>query len=289
MAAAAPAVKTRLRMHAASEGVALIDKVQRLAFFSRLLWPTTRNALQWAELQRGNRVLDLGCGNGHATLGLASFVGRVGRITGVDTSAKALESAAAYVQQNRDEDAMARVSFLKAEIPNNMAELANKRFDLVYSRLLFSYVPEPLASLETCKELLWPGGRILVEDVDYSSSFCYPSSPAFDRYKELHTAISAQLKGHPLIGPKLYSMVKEAGFVDARVRVVQPVFTHADEGRAVARASLQDIRNQVLAHDLASESELAELDHQLRELEHRPDALISLPRIFQVTARVPTP
>jgi hypothetical protein len=29
---------------------------------------------------------------------------------------------------------------------------------------------------------------MLVEDVDYSSSFCYPPNDAFEQYKALHTS-----------------------------------------------------------------------------------------------------
>ena len=87
-----------------------------------------------------------------------------------------------------------------------MAALEKQKFDLVYSRLLFSYLPDPATAMAKVKDLLWPGGRVLgkelelhhrislthplfftlVEDVDYSGAFCYPPNKAFETYKELH-------------------------------------------------------------------------------------------------------
>eukprot|EP00730_Choanoeca_flexa_P020309 TRINITY_DN9926_c0_g1_i2.p2 TRINITY_DN9926_c0_g1~~TRINITY_DN9926_c0_g1_i2.p2 ORF type:complete len:280 (+),score=63.57 TRINITY_DN9926_c0_g1_i2:1860-2699(+) len=262
-----------------------MDKIQRLAFFSRLLWPTTNNALTWAGIERGSRVMDLGCGNGHATLGLASKLGRVGRIVGVDANAKALDSAMDYMESHLDDDVMAKIEFIQAQVPDEMAALEKRKFDLIYSRLLFSYVPDPAAALNACKQLLWPGGKVLLEDVDYSSSFCYPASDAFDRYKELHTTVSTQLKGHPNIGPQLFSMFQQAGLVDVRVRCVQPIFTADNEGHAVARITLQDIREQVVHNNLATDAELDELSQELAALEATPGSIVSLPRIFQVTGR----
>ena len=146
---------------------------------------------------------------------------------------------------------------------------------------------------------------MLVEDVDYGSSFCYPPNEAFEHYKSLHTseplsqlaclrvpcltcrraAVSTQLKGHPHIGPELFAMFQSAGFTDVRVRVVQPVFTAAEEGHAVAQTSLQDIRQQVVANGLATEAELNEVHRGLVVLGKEPGSIVSLPRIFQVTGK----
>eukprot|EP00730_Choanoeca_flexa_P020310 TRINITY_DN9926_c0_g1_i3.p1 TRINITY_DN9926_c0_g1~~TRINITY_DN9926_c0_g1_i3.p1 ORF type:complete len:131 (+),score=30.95 TRINITY_DN9926_c0_g1_i3:62-454(+) len=98
-------------------------------------------------------------------------------------------------------------------------------------------------------------------------------------------AVSTQLKGHPNIGPQLFSMFQQAGLVDVRVRCVQPIFTADNEGHAVARITLQDIREQVVHNNLATDAELDELSQELAALEATPGSIVSLPRIFQVTGR----
>ena len=67
--------------------------VSRLAVLSRVLMPTTLEALKWAGLQRGSRCLDLGCGDGLATHSLAQAVGRVGRVVGLDADPAAVKAA----------------------------------------------------------------------------------------------------------------------------------------------------------------------------------------------------
>src|SRR5689334_17993322 len=45
------------------------------------------------DLQEGDRILDVGCGLGGATLALAQFVGAAGRVVGVDNSATMIAEA----------------------------------------------------------------------------------------------------------------------------------------------------------------------------------------------------
>lgn len=135
----------------------------RAALLSKLLWPTTREALRWANLQRGARginhpisvllrslqcrwvestvppalltymmlVLDLGCGNGMASLGISEAIGRVGRVTAVDANPTAIDEAEKNVRHFFNEDSMARINFGQVELPNNMTAIEGKMFDLV--------------------------------------------------------------------------------------------------------------------------------------------------------------
>jgi hypothetical protein len=82
-------------------------------------------------------------------------------------------------------------------------------------------------------------------------------------------------------------MVKRAGFEHVRVRAVQPVFTAEEEGRMIARASLEDIKPRLLETQLATPDELDELTEQLKVFENQENMITSLPRIFQVTGERP--
>ena len=54
---------------------------------------STENVLRRSGIERGMRVLDLGCGSGDASLLIAKMVGPSGLVVGVDESAEAIDEA----------------------------------------------------------------------------------------------------------------------------------------------------------------------------------------------------
>ncbi len=61
--------------------------------FDTMLAPCGRRLLAAAALVPGERVLDVGCGNGAVSLNAARAVGPGGRVTGLDLSTPMLERA----------------------------------------------------------------------------------------------------------------------------------------------------------------------------------------------------
>src|SRR5580658_5481416 len=61
--------------------------------FDSMLAPFGRRLLAAAVLKPGERVLDVGCGNGAVSLDAARAVGPGGQVTGLDLSAPMLEVA----------------------------------------------------------------------------------------------------------------------------------------------------------------------------------------------------
>jgi SAM-dependent methyltransferase len=104
--------------------------------------------------QRAGDVLDLGCGTGSLSL-LAAEQGH--RVTGVDRSRRMLERA-------RDKLAGRDALFL----PGDAAKppVGERRFDAVLVRHVLWTLPDPARALRHWRDLLRPGGRmVLVEGV----------------------------------------------------------------------------------------------------------------------------
>ena len=86
------------------------------------------------------------------------------------------------------------------------------------------------------------------------------------------------------IGARLPALLRAAGCVDVRVRVVQPAALEGDVKR-MAPLTLANIADAVLAAGLADGDELARLQAELDAQAADPDALASLPRIVQAWGR----
>jgi trans-aconitate methyltransferase len=99
----------------------------------------------------GERILDLGCGTGQLTAGIAGAVGRSGRVVGIDRSAE-------MVARAREEHP--GVDFLRADA---RAFTVRDRFDAVFSNAALHWITEQDAVTATVTDLLGPGGRFVAE------------------------------------------------------------------------------------------------------------------------------
>ena len=120
-----------------------------------------RRTLALAELQRGDRVLDVGCGTGVLTRRAAEAVGPEGMAVGIDPG-----------------PAMIGVARLKAARTVNRAQFelgviealafGNDAFDVVLSSFVLHHLPADVkrAGLREVWRVLKPGGRFVLLDFD---------------------------------------------------------------------------------------------------------------------------
>lgn len=252
---------------------------ERLRVLARVMHPQSAALLDRCALRDGLVCLDLGCGGGDVTLELARRVGPNGRATGVDMDETKLELARAEAQQR----GVANVEFRPADVRETFGSPV---FDLVYARFLLTHLADPSGMVRRIYGQLRPGGTIAVEDVDFAGNFTSPESEAFQRYHQLYCATVTKRGGDPNIGPRLPVLLKDAGFEDIRVSVVQPMALEGD-AKLLNPLTLEAIAGAVLEDGLATR---AEIDHLVRELyafAANPRTLAGTPRIVQVSARRP--
>jgi hypothetical protein len=128
------------------------------------------------------------------------------------------------------------------------------------------------------------GGVVAVEDIDFSGAFTYPHSPAFERYRELYRAVVERRGADAAIGPRVPALLREAGFTDLDVAVVQPVGLQGDT-KLLDPVTMQGIAGAVLAEGLATKDEIDAVAHAMFEFALDPTTLVSVPRIVQVWGR----
>jgi ubiquinone/menaquinone biosynthesis C-methylase UbiE len=110
-----------------------------------------------AELVRGPNVLDLGCGTGNLTIRLA---GLGLSVVGVDLSPEMLAVAKRKVQPG------ATVRWVQAGAVELIDHFSAESFDTIVGILVFSELSdaEQRAVLRQCRELLRPGGCLILAD-----------------------------------------------------------------------------------------------------------------------------
>ncbi|KRE61672.1 class I SAM-dependent methyltransferase [Nostocoides sp. Soil756] len=137
------------RVRATFDAVADDYDQSGVAFFG----PAALGLLEALAPQPGERALDIGCGRGAVTTGLARAVLPTGTVEAVDLSAAMVAHTSALLAR---EGLDARVRVMDAVDP----DLPAGSFDVVASALVLFFLPDPAAALARWVRLLAPGGRI---------------------------------------------------------------------------------------------------------------------------------
>src|SRR5262245_912750 len=152
---------------------------ERLKLLSQVLLPTTSQLLKTAGISEGMKCLDVGCGGGDVTLLMAGLVGPQGGVIGVDSDAAIL----ALAREDAEGQHLENVEFCHSDAAICQEEEAH---DLVYARFVLTHLSEPEKCLNAMVKACRPNGLIVVEDIEFSGSFCYPHCAAYQRYVELY-------------------------------------------------------------------------------------------------------
>lgn len=118
-----------------------------------------------ALLQPGLAVLDLGCGTGAITAGIAEAVGPAGRVLGVDRDAGLLEQAR---RQNP------QLHFAQADATRLPY---SAQFDIVTAARTLQWISDPALAIANMKAAARPGGLIVVLDYNHTANTWQPTPP----------------------------------------------------------------------------------------------------------------
>jgi ubiquinone/menaquinone biosynthesis C-methylase UbiE len=174
------------------------------------------------ELKNGMSLLDVGCGPGSITCGLAERLAP-GEVVGIDLSPAALATAR--------EAAAARGLGNLRYLEGSVYELpfSDGSFDVVFAHQVLQHLKEPSAAIREMLRVLRSGGWLAVRDVDWGTVAYFPPDPWLDRFIEIHVKTWTQNGGDPQMGRKLRAIMNASSVVDLRVSASEWCYaTHAE-------------------------------------------------------------
>jgi len=116
--------------------------------------------IQKANIKTGNIVLDIGCGTGFLSLGVAKAVGKNGKAMGIDISEEMMKKA----KENLSMAGFSNIEFRVGDAEN--IPLEDNSVDLVVGNMVLHHCPNPESAIEEMARVLKPKGRLVLADME---------------------------------------------------------------------------------------------------------------------------
>lgn len=206
------------------------------------------------------RVLDIGCGTGMITRGIADLLGKKGSVVGADLSPTMLEKARAA------HGSLPNLEFITADI-YNLGFVAE--FDLVVCARVLQWLEYPALAVQQMVKALKFGGKLMVLDYNHLRSELRPEPPiSLIRVLDLFYTWKANAGMDNEIADHLEAMFVEAGL---KTVLVTPQYEITSRGEAdfARRIALKTDIVASRGHQLVLEGWLLEAERAAAEADGR--------------------
>ena len=178
---------------------------------------TTRQMLDLAMIQPGQRILDVAAGAGEPAVSAAERVGPNGYVLATDISEGIVELARQVALERGFKQIETRA------MDGEKLDLPDDSFDAVLCRLGLMYMPHPATALREWRRALRPGGRVAVAVFSTPDRNPWGALPAsiIRQRAQLQPPVPGQPGPFSLGAPGvLEGIFREAGFANPEVRAV---------------------------------------------------------------------
>ncbi len=222
-------------------------------------WRTAENSAGYllARLSATARVLDVGCGPGTITAGLAARVPG-GRVVGIDRAGDVLAAA----RQEASRQGRRNVSFEAGDVYR--LAFADGAFDVVHAHQVLQHLSDPVGALAEMRRACRAGGLVAARDSDYGGMFWFPEDPELDQWRDLYRRVARATGGEPDAGRRLLAWARSAGFTEVEASGSCWCYTSPAErswwgGLWAERLTESPFGERAVEHGLATRSDLNRL------------------------------
>jgi ubiquinone/menaquinone biosynthesis C-methylase UbiE len=234
-------------------------------------WRTIHNSAAYLtpHLQPGQQVLDVGCGPGTITIGLARIVAP-GKVVGIDNEPAPLEQARADAQRQ----GVSNVSFAVSDA--YLLNYPDSAFDVVHAHQILQHLTEPVAALREMRRVCKQDGYVAARDADYAAMAWYPPQDRLDRWLDLYRRVAHSNRTEPDAGRRLLSWAREAGFEDVTCSATAWCFATPEQrawwgGLWAERVTSSALADHALDRHLATREDLEDIADGWRQWAEHDD------------------
>lgn len=177
----------------------------------------SHGAFLWPYLRPGTDVLDIGCGPGSITLGIAAAVAP-GAVIGVDRETAQLEVA----RLAADALGVSNATFEQGSVYE--LPYVDPSFDLVVGHALFEHLRAPAEALAEIRRVLRPDGHVALRSPDWGGFVIGPTGDDVDEAIAAYRSLQQRNGGDVFVGRKLGSLLRAAGFQGVTVTASYEIY-----------------------------------------------------------------
>ena len=234
-----------------------------------------RSAAEYADfvlpsIGSRDRVIDVGCGPGSITVGLAQVAGHV---TGIDVD----EAEFADARVSAAEHGIDNVEFLEGSIYE--LDFPDASIDVCTLFAMMETLDDPLAGLAEVRRVVKPGGLIGASSIEYGGLILHgPGEPLLHRFYELRLQLwEAQGDVHFYRGRELRGLLLAAGFEQVEASTTYFSYGTEERVRTFGLGRAADCRDEwyvagLAEHGLADQDEIATLEQAWLQWAESPDS-----------------
>jgi SAM-dependent methyltransferase len=178
-------------------------ETQRLRARAQLWDPTAHALFDRLTIRRGARVLEIGPGAGSLHRELRRRVRRA--VDAVEPS----ETFARGIERLARRDGFGHGDLWRANLSN--VRLPRGRYDVIFARWVFLFLPDPAARVRQLAAALGPGGVLAIEDYQRETLRMIPRPEPWERFLAADRAFFETQGGDASIAARLPALYKKAG------------------------------------------------------------------------------